>query len=136
MTNKRNTIQRKVVHETLMRQKNHPTVEELHAEIQKDYPAISKTTVYRNLRILAQDGMVRQVMLLDGLERYEGQLAPHYHFKCRVCGEILDVEIPSLAYMEIFIKDRYGFLVESHDIVFHGICADCKLKLEGEECNE
>ena len=125
MTNKRNTIQRKIVHETLMRQKNHPTVEELHAAIQKDYPTISKTTVYRNLRILAQDGLVRQVMMLDGLERYEGQLDLHYHFRCRMCGKILDVEIPGLARMDASIKDKYGFLVEGHDIVFHGVCAGC-----------
>jgi Fur family ferric uptake transcriptional regulator/Fur family peroxide stress response transcriptional regulator len=122
----RNTLQRKIVLDTLMRLENHPTVEELHAEIQEYYPAISKTTIYRNLRILAQNGQVRQVSLPYGPERYEGQPEPHYHFQCRLCGGIYDVDIPVITDIDAHVARKHGFGVDGHDIVFHGICKKCK----------
>jgi len=125
MSNQRNTLQRKIVLDTLRKLGNHPTIEELYAEIQKNYPAISKTTIYRNLRVLAQNGQVRQVSLPDGLERYEGQLNPHYHFQCTACNGIFDVEIPGIADIENYVAHRYGYDVDGHDVVFHGICDKC-----------
>ena len=124
--NQRNTLQRKIVLDTLMRLKNHPTIEELYAEIQRDYPAISKTTIYRNLRVLAKNGQVRQVSLPDGLERYEGQLNPHYHFQCTVCSGIYDVNMPIITDIDTYVSRKYGFDVGGHDVVFHGICNKCK----------
>jgi len=126
MSQQRNTLQRKIVLDTLRQIGNHPTIEELHAEIQKNYPAISKTTIYRNLRILAQNGQVRQVSLPDGLERYEGQLDPHYHFQCAVCGDIFDVDAPVDTKIDDYVAQKYGFDVGGHDVVFHGACDKCK----------
>ena len=122
----RNTLQRKIVLDTLIRLENHPTIEELHAKIRENYPTISKTTVYRNLRILAQNGQARQVSMSDGLERYEGQLNPHYHFQCTVCGGIHDVDMPIIADIDAHVAHKYGFDVGGHDVVFHGICDKCK----------
>ena len=122
----RNTLQRKIVLETLMRMENHPTIEELHAEIQVKYPSISKTTIYRNLRILSQNGQVRQVSLPDGLERYEGQLNPHYHFQCSICTDIFDVDMPIITDIDAYVARKYGFDVGGHDILFHGVCNKCK----------
>ena len=124
--NQRNTLQRKIVLDTLRRLGSHPTLEELYAEIQRDYPAISKTTIYRNLRVLAQNGQVRRVSLPDGLERYEGQPEPHYHFQCDKCGGIFDVDIPIITDIDAHVSQKYGFDVGGHDVVFHGICNKCK----------
>jgi len=126
MSQQRNTLQRQIVLDTLKRLGSHPTIEELHAEIQKNYPAISKTTIYRNLRVLAQNGVVRQVSLPDGLERYEGQPNPHYHFQCTTCGGIYDVDIPIITDINDQVSRKYDFDVGGHDVVFHGICDKCK----------
>jgi Fe2+ or Zn2+ uptake regulation protein len=104
---------------------NHPTIEELYAEVSKEYPTISKTTVYRNLRILAQNDLVLRILLPDGLERYDGANHRHYHFQCNGCGSIFDVEIPYLRDMELAASRKYGFEIQSHDIVFNGICNKC-----------
>jgi len=122
----RNTIQRAIVLETLMQAKSHPTIEELYAEIFKEHPAISKTTVYRNLRMLEKNGMVRRISLLDGPDRYEGQLCPHYHFKCETCGRVFDIEIPTIGDVNVYVEEKYGFGVKEHDLVFHGKCNNCK----------
>ncbi|MCL2377457.1 MAG: transcriptional repressor [Defluviitaleaceae bacterium] len=123
----RNTIQRTIVLETLMRMKSHPTIEELYAEIYKDHPAISKTTVYRNLRVLEENGAVRRLSLPDGPDRYEGQPKPHYHFKCSTCGSVFDIDMPTIGDIDASVESKYGFEVKDHDLVFHGKCSDCKL---------
>ena len=122
----RNTLQRKIVLDVLLSCDNHPTIEELYAKIQVDYPSISKTTVYRNLRILAQNGIVHQVSVPDGPERYEGNTYPHYHFKCNICQSIFDIDIEILGHMEGEVSDKYGFKVSSHSLTFMGTCKLCQ----------
>ena len=121
----RNTVQRKIILENLQAMRNHPTVEEFYAVVSKEYPNISKTTMYRNLRILAQNGQILRVLLPDGLERYDGQIHNHYHFQCAHCETIFDVEIDYLHHIETSVAKKYGFDIQSHDIVFKGICKPC-----------
>ena len=111
-----------------MRLKTHPTIEEVYTEIRKEHPSVSKTTVYRNLRQLAKNGVVREVSLPDGLERYDAITAQHYHFECRNCGRIFDVDMEYLADINDIVQGKYGFQVEGHDVVFKGICAKCGKK--------
>jgi Fur family peroxide stress response transcriptional regulator len=122
----RNTIQRKIILDALRKMGTHPTIEELYAEVSKEYSTISKTTVYRNLRILAQNGLVLRISLPDGLERYDGQTYQHYHFQCNKCEKIFDVEIPYLKELEATAAQKYDFEIVSHDIVFNGYCRKCR----------
>jgi len=116
--------------DALLKLNTHPTIEEVYAEINKDHPSISKTTVYRNLRQLASGGIIRQVSLPDGLERYDGRAHRHYHFRCRECRYIYDVDIEHLAGINDAIQGKYGFQVDNHDVVFTGICLKCQNKNE------
>ena len=121
----RNTIQRKIVLETLMQMANHPTIEEIYAEVYKQHPTISKTTIYRNLRVLEENSLVRRILLPDEPDRYEGQINPHYHFKCSVCGGVFDIEIPIIDDINAHVAKKYGLEVSNHDIVFYGNCKKC-----------
>jgi Fe2+ or Zn2+ uptake regulation protein len=103
----------------------HSTVDELYVKIQNDHPAISKTTVYRNLRQLAKDGVIREVSLPDGLERYDERASRHYHFKCRNCGKIFDVDMAYIAEIDDTVQTEYGFQVDEHELVFKGLCDKC-----------
>ena len=122
----RNTVQRQIVLATLAALGNHPTVEEVHAETTRAHPAISKTTIYRNLRELAKAGVISQVELPDGLERYDHRADPHYHFECQTCGRVCDIDIGYLADMDAAVRSKYGFAVARHDVVFKGSCAGCE----------
>ena len=123
----RNTVQRQIILSGLKKMDIHPTIDELYAEIRKEHPAISKTTVYRNLRQLAKDGIIKQVSLPDGLERYDRSNTQHHHFNCTKCDCILDVEIENLADINEIIQKKYGFLVDNHNIVFAGTCKECSI---------
>jgi Fe2+ or Zn2+ uptake regulation protein len=127
---KRNTIQRKIVLNALVKLNNHPTIDEIYTDIRREHPSISKTTVYRNLRQLAKAGYVRQIAVQDGLERYDARTCRHYHFKCRDCNRIYDVDIGYLSEINGAVQEIYGFKVTGHDIIFSGVCAGCENKVD------
>lgn len=60
-------------------------------------PGIRLATVYRNLEILKELGIVREFDFKDGRARYEfvaeKEGVEHYHLICRICGKIIDYEI-------------------------------------------
>jgi len=123
---RRNTVQRKIILDTLRPMRSHPTIEELYVEVAKQFPTISKTTLYRNLRILAVNGQVLRILLPDGLERYDGQIHNHYHFQCNKCELIFDVEIDYLSNIEDVVAKQYGFEILGHDVIFKGFCKGCR----------
>ena len=112
--------------DALLKLSTHPTIEEIYAEIHKEHPSISKTTVYRNLRQLAGGGVISRCSLPDGLERYDGSVAHHYHFLCKECERISDVEIDNLVGINQAVQKKYGFKIDAHDLVFSGVCPKCQ----------
>ncbi|MCL2205258.1 MAG: transcriptional repressor [Treponema sp.] len=121
----RNTPQRKIILDAVIKLNTHPTIEEVYGEIQREYPSISKTTVYRNLRHLAGEGMLREVSLLDGLERYDVRTDKHYHFRCKQCDGAFDIDLEHMEGINDVIQKRYGFQVEGHNLLFTGVCQSC-----------
>ena len=122
----RNTVQRQIVLDALKKLNSHPTIDEVYTAIHAEHPSISRMTVYRNLRQLAANGTIRKVTLSDGLERYDERISQHYHFKCKNCGGILDVDIKYLDGINDTVQGKYGVQVDEHDVVFSGACLRCK----------
>jgi len=126
MATSRNTIQRKIILDTLKSYVTHPSAETLYAEIHKNYPSISKATVYRNLRQLSEAGVISQLAVIDDVARYDGRTDTHYHCNCKVCGAVFDAEIDCFVGIESLIRDKHGFDVDRHDVMFTGTCRDCR----------
>lgn len=124
--NKRNTIQRSLVLEAVKELQCHVTADEVYNEIVKKYPDISRGTVYRNLNLLSDMGEIRKVEIPGGADRYDHLCYKHYHAKCVKCGQIFDVDMEVMADLEKQIKDTRGFEFTGHDIIFKGICFECK----------
>jgi len=121
----RNTVQRQIIIDTLKNSNYHPNIEEIYTEIHKMHPSISKATIYRNLRQLTGSGAIRRVSLPDGLERYDGIATPHHHFRCKSCGSVLDVDLEYSEAINDIVRQKHGFQVDEHDIVFMGLCNKC-----------
>ncbi|MGI6045842.1 MAG: Fur family transcriptional regulator [Eggerthellaceae bacterium] len=126
----RNTFQRSMVLEAVQHLHNHPSSEEIFKYVNSSYPEISRATVYRNLRVLAHEGKILQVDVPGGAARYDFRCDDHYHAQCRVCGKVFDIEMPYFNDIQSLITNNHGFTVENHDIVFSGVCAECKKKAE------
>jgi Fur family peroxide stress response transcriptional regulator len=111
----------------LVRQtKSHPTAEAIYAKLKHRFPRLSLGTVYRNLHILVQQGMIREVRFGSGRDRYDGHLEPHYHFVCRRCEELIDLDMPIRDDLEAAAARMGRFKIEEHSIVFQGLCASCR----------
>jgi len=121
----RNTVQRQIILEAVKKFPTHPTVEEVYSKIHKNHPTISKATMYRNLRLLAERGEIRQISLPNDVDRFDERTDQHYHFRCKICGALLDVDIEYLAGINETVQQKNGVQVDEHDVVFRGICATC-----------
>ena len=123
---KRNTIQRKLVLEAVNRLKSHATAEEVYDEVVREYPHISRGTVYRNLKQLSEAGEIRKLEVPGGADRYDHRTFSHYHVRCMKCGRVFDVEMDYIEHLEQSIRDDHGFIINGHDIMFRGICPECR----------
>lgn len=124
--NRRSTIQRSLVLETVKDLRYHVTADEIYAIIVKKHPDISRGTVYRNLNLLSDTGEIRRVEMPNAAARYDHLCYEHYHARCVKCGGVFDVEMEFIADLEMSIKDARGFEFIGHDIIFKGICLECK----------
>ena len=128
--------QRIAVLEFLCGSKAHPTVETVFAALRKRIPTLSRTTVYTTMHQLAAKGLVRALHVEDEEMRYDGDVSPHAHFKCRVCGGFYDV--PYAPGREgPFAALPSGFVAEEEQVVYFGACEGCARKkgLPG-RCNQ
>lgn len=122
----RNTMQRTVVYEAVNKLQNHATAEEIYTIINREHPAVSKATVYRNLQRLCDEGVIRKRQIPGEADRYDHICTDHYHGKCVKCGAILDLKMEYILDLQKYITKADEFEVLGHDIVFSGICAECK----------
>ena len=122
---KRNTIQRTLVLEAVNSLRCHATADEVYTFISRSHPHISKGTVYRNLNQLSEKGEIKKIEIAGDKERFDHICGNHYHIKCTKCGKVFDVEMDYITDLDKHIKDTHGFLIESHNLVFSGICPDC-----------
>ena len=127
---KRNTIQSSLVLETVRKLQCHATADEVYNEIIKTYPTISRGTVYRNLQRLCETGEIRKREIPDGADRFDHLCDDHYHIRCVKCGRVFDVDMEYIPNLEQSVRDAHGFSFTGHDIVFKGICPECKGKMQ------
>ena len=121
-----NTIQRSLVLDVVNRLKSHATADEVYAEVAATHPNISKATVYRNLNLLSEMGMIRKLEIPGGADRFDHICKEHCHVKCEKCGRVFDIEIPYIDGLDNLVENRNGCELTGYDILFRGICPDCQ----------
>ena len=122
----RNTVQRQIVLQAVLRMHDHPTADTVYAAVAADHPSISKATVYRNLNQLASHGEIRRVAVPNGADRYDFNLEEHYHVRCSRCGRVYDVYMPQIENLIDRVESSSGVEVQRYDILFEGVCRDCR----------
>ena len=122
----RQTFQRQVILEELRGTQNHPRAGDLYQRVRQRIPTVSFGTVYRNLRLLRDQGAIQELTLGDDASRWDGNAHPHYHFTCQRCGRVLDLEMePAQAWQEEVAR-RTGLAITQHRAEFYGLCPQCR----------
>lgn len=124
MAGKRYSRQRELICQAVCGTDQHPTAEMVYHWLKPANPNLSLGTVYRNLNLLAEEGILLRMTF--SVERYDANTMPHTHFRCKSCGGVFDLD---LAYdSEIDARAAAaepGFQIESHDLIFSGLCPHC-----------
>ena len=117
--------QREAISEFLMSRKDHPTADVIYMNVRQQNPNISLGTVYRNLNLLADIGEIQRLRVGDGMDHFDGNPDPHYHFICDECHSITDLNIPIME--SVNIDASYGFdgEITGHSAFFYGKCHSC-----------
>ncbi|SDH43790.1 Fur family transcriptional regulator, peroxide stress response regulator [Alteribacillus persepolensis] len=124
-TKVRMTPQRHAILEYLYDSMSHPTADEIYKALESKFPNMSVATVYNNLRVFKEVGIVKELTYGDSSSRFDCVTTDHYHVICSQCGKIVDFHYPGLDEVETLAEHVTGFKVNSHRMEVYGTCPDC-----------
>lgn len=120
------TTQRQIILEELSKVKTHPTASELYDMVRKRLPRIGLGTVYRNLELMAENGMILKLEVGGTQKRFDATTDTHYHIRCTGCGKVDDIDTPILDDLVKAAAASSSYQVVGHHVEFTGTCPDCQ----------
>lgn len=124
----RMTNQREMILRELKKSKKHLTADELYERVRKFMPRISLATVYRNLEILSDAGMIRKLEISGRQKRFDSELEDHDHIYCVQCHCIENLDIGENQ-VNLAVVDTKGYTITGRRLEVTGLCPKCQKKL-------
>ena len=130
----RTTQPRRAILDLLMKTDHHIMAKEIYLKINKEYPDLGLTTIYRTLDLFNKAGLINKFEFGDGQSRYElaGNFKEHHHhLVCSNCGKIIDYndfiseEIKFFDKIQRILSKKYKFNILNHEVSFYGTCDSC-----------
>lgn len=119
------TTQRQIILEELAKVTSHPTANEVYDMVRKRLPRIGLGTVYRNLELMADGGVILKLEVGGTQKRFDATTIPHYHIRCIECGRVDDVDIAVQEHINETAEAASDYTVLGHHIEFSGTCSHC-----------
>jgi Fur family ferric uptake transcriptional regulator len=135
LPNMRLTTQRQIILEELSKVKSHPTANEVYDMVRKRLPRIGLGTVYRNLELMAESGIILKLEVGGTQKRFDATTELHYHIRCMDCGRVDDIELPVQHQINEAASENTSYQVFSHHIEFSGTCDQCSSTLQHASVN-
>ena len=98
----------------------------LYQMVRKRLPKISLGTVYRNLEIMSECGIIQKLDIGGTQKRFDATAHVHYHVRCNQCGRVDDLDLPPDFNMEKAAGKLTSFKILRHRLEFTGICPQCQ----------
>ncbi|MCL2578715.1 MAG: transcriptional repressor [Oscillospiraceae bacterium] len=126
MKTRKHSRKREAILQNLRATTAHPSADRVFQDLRGEYPDLSLATVYRNLLLFKEEGVIQSVGTVSGQERFDGQTTPHGHFVCRGCGDVSDIQVsPDKLAMVVPIDQMGGCQIDRIDCTVYGICPNC-----------
>ena len=122
------THQRHVVYEAVVASHGHRSPEQIYAAVRKRVPSISLATVYNNLRLFVEHGLLREVTPHASTLRVDGNLEPHHHLVCSRCKSVQDIEGEFVDFKRLSRHAPDGFDLTQPLVEVFGLCRRCSIK--------
>ncbi|MDD3886924.1 MAG: transcriptional repressor [Victivallaceae bacterium] len=128
------TIQREAILNELRSVTSHHTADELYAALRPRMPLLSLGTVYRNLEQMSQAGLILKLETAGRQKRFDGNLKPHNHLRCRRCGAVSDVSDVGLdSAVERLGEAAARLGADGFVLELNGLCEKCRLEEDGKK---
>ena len=124
----RKTKQKEAILRLVKGTNSHPTADWIYEQVRREMPNISLGTVYRNLRLLQQEGKILGLEFAAAITRFDGNTQNHDHFRCQQCGRLFDLNEPVDTEDDARVAPKMGFRVFYHRLEFYGLCKDCQTR--------
>lgn len=124
MKNRRNTSQRFEVLQAA-KQLYHPSADEVYNELKAKNKNIGRATVFRNMNLLAGEGVFLKVCFQGEPIRFDTNPRQHDHFVCRLCGKIVDLDSQTDCVDYESCYSEQGVFIEKKFVTYYGLCSSC-----------
>jgi Fur family transcriptional regulator, ferric uptake regulator len=105
----------------------HATPEEILAEVRTSSAAINLSTIYRNLEVLEELGLVRHAHLSDRTATYHSTTEhEHFHLVCRKCQRVTSVDPEVASGLVERLRTEFAFAPDLGHLVVFGECVSCE----------
>ena len=119
---------RDAIYDYLKKSKAHPSAETVFTDLKPQIPDLAMGTVYRNLTLFKQQGLVSAIATVSGVERFDANTLPHVHFICSGCDAVIDLDemqVPNS--LRTAAANCCGGRADSCQLSFTGLCRNCLL---------
>jgi Fur family ferric uptake transcriptional regulator len=121
----RQTDARRVILEEIREVTSHPTADEIYERVRKRIPRVSLGTIYRNLEVLAQNGLIQKIEGVGTQKRFDATTITHYHFQCLNCGRLSDLTSEPVEEIENAVRNLVAGDILGYNLEVHGLCPSC-----------
>jgi len=128
----RMTRQRRIILDMLAASEVHPTADEVYRVVCRRLPRISLATVYRNLDLLAGEGLIERFHFADGPAYFDAHPGPHHHVRCVGCGQVADVPADFCRIRPGELDRSTGYQLVSCQVEIAGLCPTCRTNRRGD----
>lgn len=120
---------RDVVIEEFLRAGTHVSIEQLLERVRARVPGTGYSTVYRTLRLLADQGLATERDFGGAHTLFEPADTHHHdHLVCLSCGKVQEFEDVEIEKLQEKVARRLGFEIASHRLELYGRCSSCAAK--------
>jgi Fur family ferric uptake transcriptional regulator len=131
----RMTNQREIILRELRKSKRHLSADELYDIVKKVMPRISLATVYRNLEILSEAGLIGKLEISGRQKRFDFDVSDHDHIYCVVCHKVDNLDIERKNVDSEQLGAAAGYTITGYRVEIIGICPECQKKEKKKEKN-
>lgn len=117
--------QRELIYEQVKQHPVHPTADMVYSALRAEHPNLSLGTVYRNLNLLSDLGLLMKIHIADGSDRFDGRTDAHYHMVCEKCRRVFDIEYEELEDNVRAAAASDGYTLTRLTLTLEGVCREC-----------
>ena len=107
----------------------HMSVDAMYEEVVKTHPSLSLATVYKNIILMVENGVLVEVPITGKKSKYELLKEDHIHLVCTGCGEVED-KPKHMAAESLFVSmtQKESFTLNKQEINLYGVCRVCRIE--------